>query len=130
GWGGVTGNLSSHLRQCMRLLLAALLSLVVLLPPMALPVAAASGDRTLHLHYTHTGKTASSTFRRNGRFDSNVLKQLNVFLADWRTKEPANMDPALFDLLWSVYRDVGARQPIHIVSSYRSPKTNAMLRAK
>lgn len=114
----------------MRLLLAALLSLVMLLPPTALPVAAASGDRTLHLHYTHTGKTGSFTFRRNGRYDNNVLKQLNVFLADWRTKEPANMDPALFDLLWSVYQEVGARQPIHIVSSYRSPKTNAMLRAK
>jgi uncharacterized protein YcbK (DUF882 family) len=113
-----------------RILLTALLTAAVLLPPTALPVAAASGDRTLHLHYTHTGKSGSFTFRRNGRYDNNVLKQLNVFLADWRTKEPANMDPALFDLLWSVYSEVGARQPIHIVSSYRSPKTNAMLRAK
>jgi uncharacterized protein YcbK (DUF882 family) len=114
----------------MRVLLAALLTVAVLLPPTALPVAAASGDRTLYLHYTHTGQTGSFTFRRGGRYDNKVLKQLNVFLADWRTKEPANMDPALFDLLWSVYQEVGARQPINIVSSYRSPKTNAMLRSK
>jgi uncharacterized protein YcbK (DUF882 family) len=126
----VTGTLGSHLRHGTALLLTALLSLVLLLPPTALPVAAASGDRTLYLHYTHTGQTGSFTFRRNGRYDEKVLKQLNVFLADWRTKEPASMDPALFDLLWSVYQEVGARQPINIVSSYRSPKTNAMLRAK
>lgn len=114
----------------MRILLAALLTVAVLLPPTTLPVAAASGDRTLHLHYTHTGQTGSFTFRRNGRYDDRVLKQLNVFLADWRTKEPAKMDPALFDLLWSVYQEAGGRQPINIVSSYRSPKTNAMLRSK
>ena len=126
----MTGNLGSHLRQCVRVLMAALLAAAVLLPSAALPVAAASGDRTLHFRYTHTGKTGSFTFRRNGRYDNGVLKQLNVFLADWRTKEPANMDPALFDLLWSVYQEVGGRQPIQVVSSYRSPKTNAMLRAK
>ena len=37
---------------------------------------------------------------------------MNVFLADWRTKEPTNMDPALFDLLWQVYQEVGGT-PAH-----------------
>jgi hypothetical protein len=40
------------------------------------------------------------------------------------------MDPALFDLLWEVYQEVGATQPYNIVSSHRSPKTNAMLHAR
>src|SRR5262249_14696443 len=55
---------------------------------------------------------------------------LNYFLRDWRTDEQTQMDPRLFDVLWEVYRDVGAKEPIRIVSSYRSPKTNAMLRAR
>src|SRR5689334_19557396 len=38
------------------------------------------------------------------------------------------MDRRLFDILWEAYRDVDAKQPIQIVSSYRSPATNAMLR--
>jgi hypothetical protein len=38
------------------------------------------------------------------------------------------MDRHLFDILWEVYRDVDGKQPIQIVSSYRSPATNAMLR--
>jgi hypothetical protein len=40
------------------------------------------------------------------------------------------MDRHLFDILWEVYRDVDAKQPINIVSAYRSPATNAMLRRR
>ncbi|HEY0918389.1 DUF882 domain-containing protein [Devosia sp.] len=114
----------------MRLALAAVLAVTVLLPPTIVGVTAAGDDRTLTFHHTHTGQTATFTFRRNGQYDQAVLRQMNVFLADWRTKEPTTMDPALFDLLWQIYRDVDASQPIHIVSSYRSPATNAALRKK
>ncbi len=108
------------------------MALTVLLPPTTLPATAVtnSGDRTLWLHHTHTGKTESFTFKRNGVYDKGVLRQMNVFLADWRTKEPTNMDPALFDLLWQIYKAVNGKQPINIVSSYRSPKTNKMLASK
>ncbi len=93
----------------------------------AIPVGAASNDRTLWLHHTHTGKTGKFTYKRNGQFDAGVLRDLNIFLADWRTGSVAKMDPALFDLLWVVYQEVGGKQPYNIVSSYRDPKTNAML---
>ncbi|MDC9825025.1 DUF882 domain-containing protein [Devosia sp. ZB163] len=112
------------------------MALTVIVPPTTVPVSAAfgstrsEGDRTIWLHHTHTGETGRFTFKRNGKYDQSVLRQLNVFLADWRTKEPTKMDPALFDLLWEVYQDVGAKQPYNIVSSYRSPKTNAMLASK
>lgn len=108
------------------------MALTVILPPSAVPVSAANGggDRTLYLHHTHTGETGSFTFKRNGQYDQKVLRQLNIFLADWRTKEPTKMDPALFDLLWEVYQEVGGTQPYNIVSSYRSPKTNKMLASK
>lgn len=126
----MSGKPVKHLQHGARLLAAAILAIAAILSVATLPAAAASGDRTLYLHYTHTGETGSFTFRRNGRYDKKVLQQLNVFLADWRTKEPTRMDPALFDLIWSVYQEVGGRQPIHIVSSYRSPKTNEMLRKR
>ncbi len=125
---GVLGNFTGLLRNLSRLMLAALVAIATLAPPAVLPAYAAGEERTLYLHHTHTGQTGKFTFKRNGKYDAKVLKELNVFLADWRTKEPTNMDPALFDLLWSVYREVGGKQPINIVSSYRSPKTNAMLR--
>jgi len=58
------------------------------------------------------------------------LKQLNHYLRDWRTQDETVMDRHLFDILWEVYRDVDGKQPIQIISSYRSPATNAMLRRR
>ena len=88
----------------------------------------ADGDtRSLRLFHTHTRESATITFRRNGRYDEAGLQQLNWFLRDWRTNEPTRMDPQLFDVVWAVYREVGADVPIHIISAYRSPETNGML---
>jgi uncharacterized protein YcbK (DUF882 family) len=93
--------------------------------------ATATGDtRTLTLHHTHSGEDLTVTFKRNGRYDEAGLKQLNHHLRDWRSQDQTSMDRRLFDILWEVYRDVDARQPIHIISAYRSPKTNAMLRRR
>jgi uncharacterized protein YcbK (DUF882 family) len=96
----------------------------------AAPVTAGSGDRTLWLYHTHTHETGRFTFKHNGQYDQKVLDQMNVFLADWRTHAVTKMDPQLFDLLWEVYQDVGGSQPYNIVSSYREPATNAMLRSR
>ncbi len=112
-----------------RLLLAAVLSVSVILPQTAVPAAAAS-ERALYLYYTHTKETARIVFKRNGQYVQAGLNQLNQFLRDWRRNEPAKMDPRLFDLVWEVYQEVGASQPINVVSAYRSPATNAMLREK
>ncbi|WP_248310339.1 DUF882 domain-containing protein [Bosea sp. 117] len=93
--------------------------------------AVANGDtRSLTLHHVHSGESATVTFKRNGRYDPAALQKLNVLLQDWRRKEPTKMDPQLFDIIWEVYRDVDASQPIQVIGGYRSPATNAMLRAR
>ena len=84
--------------------------------------------RTLSFHHTHSGEDLTVTFKRDGRFDDEALKQLNHFLRDWRSQEQTTMDPHLFDIIWEVYRDVDGKKPIQIISAYRSPETNAMLR--
>jgi uncharacterized protein YcbK (DUF882 family) len=86
--------------------------------------------RSLSFHHTHSNEDLTITFKRNGRYDEDALKQLNHFLRDWRTQEKTEMDRRLFDILWEVYRDVDGKQPINIISSYRSPATNAMLRRR
>ncbi len=84
--------------------------------------------RTLSFHHTHSGEDLTVTFKRDGRYDEEALKTLNHFLRDWRSQDQTVMDRHLFDIIWEVYRDVDAKQPIQIVSAYRSPSTNAMLR--
>ncbi|MGY4627578.1 uncharacterized protein YcbK (DUF882 family) [Bradyrhizobium sp. USDA 4486] len=86
--------------------------------------------KTLSFHHTHSGEDLTITFKRDGRYDEAALKTLNHFLRDWRTQDETVMDRHLFDILWEVYRDVDGKQPIQIISSYRSPATNAMLRRR
>ncbi|WP_420712714.1 DUF882 domain-containing protein [Ancylobacter sp. SL191] len=109
----------------------ALTALVTLGSADMLQNAVANGDtRTITLHHVHSGESATVTFKRNGRYDPAALKQLNVLLQDWRRKESTNMDPRLFDIVWEVYRETGATQPIQVIGGYRSPETNSMLRQR
>lgn len=112
----------------MRLALACVLALTTIMPAITVPASAAS-ERSLYLYYTHTKETARITFKRNGRYVKSGLDELNWFLRDWRRDEPTDMDPALFDLIWEVYQGTGTDKPIHVVSAYRAPQTNAMLAA-
>jgi uncharacterized protein YcbK (DUF882 family) len=92
--------------------------------------AALNETRTLSFHHTHSNEDLTVTFKRDGRYDEDALKELNHFLRDWRSQDQTTMDRHLFDILWEVYRDVDGKKPIQIISSYRSPATNAMLRRR
>jgi len=108
-----------------------LTSLLLLMGAGSVHDASASNEtRSLSFHHTHSGEDLTVTFKRDGRYDEDALKTLNHYLRDWRTQDQTVMDRHLFDILWEVYRDVDAKQPIQIISSYRSPGTNAMLRRR
>jgi uncharacterized protein YcbK (DUF882 family) len=86
--------------------------------------------RTLSFHHTHSDEDLTVTFKRDGRYDEEALKKLNYFLRDWRSQDQTTMNRHLFDIIWEVYRDVDGRKPIQIISAYRSPATNSMLRRR
>src|SRR5687768_1108930 len=96
---------------------------------MATPVASAE-TRTLKLLFIHTKEKAEITFKRNGRYDQEGLRKINRLLRDWRRNEPTKMDPRLLDLVWQAYKASGSNEYIHVVSAYRSPATNGMLRSR
>ena len=101
------------------------------LVPNSTESAVANGDtRTIVLSNQHTNESGSFTFMVNGVYDQAVLDKLNWFCRDWRLNEPTKMDPHLFDIIWEVYRESGSTQPIDVLSGYRSPQTNAMLRRR
>ena len=53
---------------------------------------------------------------------------MNSFLRDFRTGDQHAIDPALYDLLNDLRLATGTRSPFHVISAYRSPRTNSMLR--
>ena len=109
---------------------AASLAVAGFIPLAVTDAQARERDRTLKIQFTHTGEKGEFTFKRNGRYDRAVLNKLNKIMRDWRRNEPTRMDPQLFDLIWEVYQKTGSRGYIHVVSGYRSLKTNNMLRRR
>ena len=106
-------------------------ALTVVLGAESLQTATANGDtRTISFHHIHLKEDTTVTFKVNGKYDQAALKKISHALRDWRTGNPTDMDPHLIDALWEVYRDTGAKEPIHVIGGYRSPATNAMLRRR
>ncbi|MDJ0613639.1 MAG: DUF882 domain-containing protein, partial [Rhizobiaceae bacterium] len=96
----------------------------------ALPQQANAETRKLKLYFLHTGERAEITFKKNGKYINSGLKKINRFLRDWRRNEPTKMNPRLLDLVWEVYKETGSKKYIHVISGYRSPKTNSLLRKR
>ncbi len=99
-----------------------------MLPKAALAIPM-KGERKLSFYNTHTSETLKTVYWADGRYVPEGLRDANKILRDWRTGDITSMDPELLDLLTHVRSVTGAEaKPIHIISGYRSPKTNAMLR--
>lgn len=90
---------------------------------------AAGETRTLTFFNIHNNETTTIDFKRDGQFVAGALDKFNWTFRDWRKNEPTKMDPALIDLLWEIHTELGSKQPIHIISGYRSRGTNEALRA-
>ena len=91
---------------------------------------ALDNSRTLTIFHTHTQESATVTFRRDGSYVPEALKQLDHLLRDWRVDQSTTMDARLFDIIWEMHRATGSRAPVHIISAYRSPQTNQALRSR
>ncbi len=86
--------------------------------------------RILSFHHLHTDERLTLTYRQGDHYQRSSLERLNRFLRDFRTGEVTAIDPKLYDLLFDIKQQLGHDDAVfEIVSGYRSPKTNAMLRS-
>lgn len=86
--------------------------------------------RVLRFDHTHTGEKLAVEYFQAGQYQPDALAAVNHLLRDFRTGDVHDIDPALLDVLFALRQKVEAQQPFAIISGYRSPKTNASLRAK
>jgi uncharacterized protein YcbK (DUF882 family) len=88
-----------------------------------------SAPRALSLHHLHTDERLRLTYRVGEHYQRSALHRLNRFLRDFRTGESAAIDPRVYDLLFEIQTQLDHEDGVfEIISGYRSPKTNAMLR--
>ena len=96
--------------------------------PQRKPLRAARVVRSIHLYNVHTGERVQGPYFENGKYNQQVIRQITKLMRDHRNNELHRIDPALVDLMHGIQARVGARKPLEIVSGYRSPETNEMLR--
>ena len=105
----------------------AALGALALLPSRVL--AASRGERRLSFVHAHTGERLTTVYWGDGAYLAPELSRVEAFLRDFRTGERHPIDPSLLDQLHAVAEATGASAPFHVISGFRSPRTNAALRA-
>jgi uncharacterized protein YcbK (DUF882 family) len=91
---------------------------------------AALPARELSFYSLHTQESLSTVFWQDGRLVPDALAEIDWHLRDFRTGQVRAIDPHLLDLLHRLGRAMQYDGPIHVISGYRSAKTNAMLAAQ
>jgi uncharacterized protein YcbK (DUF882 family) len=109
-----------------------LASVSTALPALAAPahLFALPASRQLRFTHTHTHERLSIEYFTGGQYHPGALASINYFLRDFRTGSVHDIDPALLDLLTLLSDRTSSREPYQVISGYRSPATNAMLRQK
>lgn len=92
--------------------------------------AAKRRERVLSFFHTHTGERIKIAYCCDGEYQPEALAQLNHLLRDFRVNQEKAIDPQLFDLLHELGGVLDTDQPYHVISGYRSPVTNAILRER
>ena len=99
-------------------------------PPEALPGASVGrgelGD--LELYNVHTDQTLLVRVERSGVYSAQDRQTIDYFMRDWREAETRRFDTRLLTALWQIQEAVNSKHTIHVLSAYRTKKTNDMLR--
>ncbi len=85
-------------------------------------------ERKLSLLNLHTGESLNATYWAEGQYQTSELHAINRVLRDHRTGDSYDMDHDLIDMLNILHHKVDGKQAFHVISGYRSPKSNAQLR--
>jgi uncharacterized protein YcbK (DUF882 family) len=108
-----------------------LATLAATVPTMATPrqlLARSDGVRALRFTHTHTGERLAIEYFSSGSYVPDALQTVNHFLRDFRTGDVHDIDRELLDLLHAVAHVTATTRPFEVISGYRSPATNEMLR--
>lgn len=89
------------------------------------------GDvRRLKMYSGRTGERMDTIYWIEGQYISEALTEINAFMRDWRNNKTINIDTRNIDIMAASLRLLDVSEPFMLLSGYRSPETNAMLRSR
>jgi uncharacterized protein YcbK (DUF882 family) len=90
-----------------------------------------AGDiRRIRMYSGRTGEAMDTIYWIEGEYIPEVMKEINHFMRDWRSDDEVKMDMRTVDIMAAAHRLMDVSEPYMLLSGYRSPSTNAMLRSK
>ncbi len=90
-----------------------------------------AGDiRRLRMFSGRTGERIDMIYWIEGEYIADAIKEVNHFMRDWRTNDVKKIDTRTLDILAATHNLMDVHEPYMLISGYRSPKTNAMLRSR
>ena len=90
----------------------------------------AAEQKSLSLYNPHTKDSFNGVYWSAGEYDRDALKKINHIMRDFRINDVKQIDRSLLDLLSKISQKLKSDKPIHVISGYRSPETNAKLRKR
>lgn len=90
-----------------------------------------AGDvRRLRMYSTRTGESIDTIYWIEGQYIAEAVREVSHFMRDWRNGKVMNIDTRTIDVMAAAHNLMGTRAPYMLLSGYRSPETNAMLRRR
>ena len=89
------------------------------------------GDiRRIRMYSGRTGERIDMIYWIEGKYIKDAIKEVNYFMRDWRTDSVKSIDPRTVDIMAAAHNLLDVNEPYMLLSGYRSPQTNAMLRSR
>ncbi|WP_170398927.1 YcbK family protein [Ruegeria arenilitoris] len=89
------------------------------------------GDiRRIRMYSGRTGERIDMIYWVDGKYIKDAVKEVNQFMRDWRTDQVKDMDLRTIDIMAASHNLLDVNEPYMLLSGYRSPQTNAMLRSR
>jgi uncharacterized protein YcbK (DUF882 family) len=90
-----------------------------------------AGDiRRLRMYSARTGERIDMIYWVDGVYIKDAVKEINHFMRDWRTDTVKSMDTRTIDILAASHNLLNVSEPYLLLSGFRTPQTNSMLRTK
>jgi uncharacterized protein YcbK (DUF882 family) len=90
-----------------------------------------AGDiRRVKMYSGRSGESIDAIYWIDGEYIPEVLKEINYFMRDLRADATMKMSPQNLDIIAATHHLLDVKEPYMLLSGYRSPATNAMLRER
>lgn len=90
-----------------------------------------AGDiRRIKMYSARTGEKIHMIYWVEGEYIGDALDEITHFMRDWRNDKVKPIDTRALDIMSASHNLLDVNEPFLLLSGYRSPETNAMLRRR